>query len=107
MEKTLTRKSKRVDNTVASRSSTLYYDPNTKKLHREDGPAYILTHVDSDVVYNEEYWRNGVCHRIDGPAIIKYDRTENPVMYSFFVNGERLGFYHLDSNNVYPGLKTI
>jgi hypothetical protein len=107
MEKTLTHQSKRVDNTVASRSSTCYYDPNTKKLHREDGPAYILTHVDSDVVYNEEYWRNGACHRIDGPAIIKYNTLGAPVIYAFYVNGKRIGLYNLHSGYVYPGLKTI
>jgi antitoxin component YwqK of YwqJK toxin-antitoxin module len=39
------------------------------QLHREDGPARILTHPHEGVT--EEYYRNGRCHREDGPACLQ------------------------------------
>lgn len=43
------------------------------KLHREDGPAVILSIPESGQTTMELYYRDNVLHRDDGPAITFYD----------------------------------
>lgn len=46
-----------------------YFMPGTDILHREDGPAFVSAHVSM-------WYREGKCHRIDGPAKLTSDGTE-------------------------------
>lgn len=58
----------------------IYYHINGK-LHREDGPAVILSDK------HKEWWVNGYRHREDGPAIEYEDGTKE-----WWVNGQRKRF---------------
>ena len=49
-----------------------YYGTSPKLLHKEDGPA--VHSVDGSV---EEWWFNGVLHRLDGPALMH--KNESPL----------------------------
>lgn len=45
-------------------------------LHREDGPAFISAAVEGWDERTEVWWRNGVKHRIGGPALKRFDGYE-------------------------------
>ena len=56
-----------------------YYKKDTKRLHREDGPAALYNSG------HKEWFINGKRHRADGPAI-EYTSGNK----SWYINGKRL-----------------
>lgn len=52
---------------VCDTYSEWYY---LNKRHRDGGPAWY------DNIGNFEYWNNGNCHRLDGPAVVHGDRKK-------------------------------
>lgn len=84
-------------------NGTQYWcDPETKELHREDGPAYIAANG------YEAWYKMGKLHRLDGPAQIlpgvykvwrkdgNYHREDGPAIeYEYggkhwYLDGEKL-----------------
>lgn len=51
-----------------------------ENLHRLDGPAKIYKGV------GWSWWRNGVCHRSDGPA--DYNPKSSTAIYKYCIDGE-------------------
>lgn len=61
------------------------------KLHRDDGPAYILK-KSGNIVYTS--WNiYGVSHRVDGPAIENFDEHGNIIVEEWKYNGK----FHRDN----------
>lgn len=62
------------------KNKKVYLDPNTMKPHRVDGPAVMYDHG------SEEWWVNGLRHRINGPAVLKiYDHK---IQKEWWVDGK-------------------
>jgi len=62
---------RKVISTRGGSKYTKYYRGD--KLHREDGPAYIVE--EKDVLVTEEYYRGDKLHREDGPAYIVEEKV--------------------------------
>ena len=56
-------------------------------LHRDDGPASTSYHLNG-VPAKQEYYQNGKLHREDGPAIIRRDENGFATEFEYFVNGQ-------------------
>ncbi len=61
---------------IFKKNNYVYKD---KKLHNENGPAIVYKDG------GEEWWFNGVRHRLDGPAVIGVDGKS----CEWYINGER------------------
>jgi len=62
------------------------YDiPNYNELHRTDGPAIICDNI-------EMWFINGKQHRLDGPAVERYDES-----YEYFINDKELNTEEVDN----------
>lgn len=55
------------------------------KLHRVDGPAYVICQ-DGEIIV-EQWWINGNRHRVDGPAYVEYNNGEI-IREEWWVNGK-------------------
>lgn len=55
-------------------------------LHREDGPAYIKNYPNGERVV--KYYIEGVQHREDGPADIQYNENGNVEIEEWYKNGD-------------------
>jgi hypothetical protein len=55
------------------------------EFHREDGPAIEWSSGD------KQWWMNGKCHRLDGPASIMV--TDSPPKLDWYINGVGLYIY--------------
>jgi hypothetical protein len=56
-------------------------------LHREDGPAYVVTDNEGNVSI-EVWFVNGYCHRLDGPAEMHYSKKDGKEIFSkYYVEG--------------------
>jgi hypothetical protein len=106
MEKTFAKKPT-VEYSLSGKRQTTSYTIDGVILHREDGPAYTTSHQNTDSVFMEEYFRNGHSHRVDGPAIIKYDEAGGVDALHFYINGEFLCSYIMPYKFVYIRLRTI
>jgi antitoxin component YwqK of YwqJK toxin-antitoxin module len=58
-----------------------------KKLHREDGPAYIRYYENGNISY-KSYFLNDKYHREDGPAYISYNEWGDLEEKKYYINGE-------------------
>lgn len=56
--------------------------------HRIDGPAVIRWN-EHGIKINEEYWRNGLLHREGGPATLKWDKKGRILLEEYWNNGRR------------------
>jgi len=63
---------------------TIMYIKN-HKFHNEGGPAYVTYHQDGTLC-SAEYYINDICHRVGGPAIVKYVNG-NLIMQAYYLNG--------------------
>lgn len=88
--------------------SFIEYSDELGKAHREDGPAVIWKHSNS-----EEYYFHGVRHRLTGPAVT-LQSSFGPV-YHWWVNGievtdeinEWAKKLNIDLNNLSDDDKTL
>jgi len=55
------------------------------KLHREDENQPAVISDDGELL---EYYQHGKRHRLDGPALIRYDSHSRTRMNYYYVNGE-------------------
>jgi hypothetical protein len=61
------------------------------KLHRVDGPAWIVCH-DNGLVKINKYYVSGVLHRKDGPAITHHSYDGILLLERYVTSGNALGF---------------
>jgi hypothetical protein len=63
---------------ISKDGDEFWYDDDWK-FHREDGPAFSFTNIIDKTRKTHMWFKHGIYHRLDGPAI-----------YSFFDNSHRL-----------------
>ena len=59
------------------------------KLHRTDGPAYIVWYKNGQKA-SEEYHMNGQFHRTDGPAYIHWYQNGKKRSEQYYMNDEKI-----------------
>lgn len=62
------------------------------RLHNDSGPARIIFDIKNGIPTPvvQEWHKNGIRHRLDGPALIVFWRGTNKIKTrSWFINGER------------------
>jgi hypothetical protein len=62
-------------------------DPLRAILHREDGPALVVTTLSGRVI-SEAWHRRGQAHREDGPAYLSYDDEGALIDIYYLLNGQ-------------------
>ena len=61
------------------------YRNSDRKLHREDGPAYIEWYENGSIA-EEEYWINDKLHREDGPAFQSWFEDGRELRKEYYIN---------------------
>ena len=71
-------------------TSSTKYNPN-KILHRDKKPSVVIRSKDRHTLA-ESYYKHGICHRTDGPAIIYYCGTKDNIETKkrYMIEGEEL-----------------
>tara|TARA_R110002033_G_scaffold136310_5_gene175851 strand:- start:850 stop:1269 length:420 start_codon:yes stop_codon:yes gene_type:complete len=59
-------------------------------LHREDGPAYISRHENGQI-WLEVWYNNDRRHRLNAPAVQRWDNQGNLIEEYYYVDGVRIG----------------
>lgn len=72
--------------------SITYYDLGSRKLHREDGPAWTWFREDGSLWF-ESFYVKGKPHREEGPAILEYDSEGLVSKVEFYLRGEKMNFW--------------
>jgi len=58
---------------------------NNLTLHNESGPAYI--EYINNIKYTEGYFKEGILHRLGGPAVIQYTKDGGISSVEYYING--------------------
>ena len=82
------------------------------KLHRVDGPAFVLYNKSGNIQY-EAWYFNRKRHRVDGPAYIWYYESGQIEQEDWYINGNQLNDKIIEykewliDNNLYNKLYNI
>lgn len=58
-------------------------------LHRENGPA-VVNYWLGKKKYLEEWYKGGQLHREDGPALVEYNEEGQKITEEYYLNGEKV-----------------